>query len=107
LRASTVRGRFSAREIEIGQISDKQLQQLLRALTATTLDREEIVGAYAKQGTKIANDCLGVHRMRERAGFTCGLDPHFVAAVVNEEGKVQNPSDTVLKLLGSLPESES
>ena len=78
--------------IPISQIGEKQLQDLLRALTAKAgLTYDEIVGAYATRRTKIANDLLEVHRDGPYPHFWCGTNPHFDACVVDENGKVCRP----------------
>jgi hypothetical protein len=75
--------------IEIGQITYDQLKQMLKTLTAkAALDYREIVGAYAKRRTKIANDLLAIHRESESATFSCGTNPHFVASLEDEAGKM-------------------
>jgi hypothetical protein len=58
-------------KISVGQLTDDQMKQMLKALTAKAgLEYREIVGAYAKRGTKIANDLLIVHRDSTTATFT-------------------------------------
>lgn len=80
------------RRIPIGQLSEKQLQELLKALTAKAgLTYDEIVGAYATRRTEIANDLLQVHRDRPNPHFWCGNNPYFDACVVDEDGKVYRP----------------
>ena len=62
---------------------------MLKALAVKAgLDYDEIVGAYAKRRTKIANDLLAIHREAESATLRCGTNPHFVATVVDENGKI-------------------
>ena len=49
------------REIDGGQLIRSQVKPLLRSLVAKAgLSLDEIVGAYAKRGTQIANDLLAV-----------------------------------------------
>ena len=76
--------------VAIGQMTDDQIKQMLKALAAKAgLDYGEIVGAYAKRRTKIANELLAVHRQKsDRRTFRCGTNPHFVASIVDEDGKV-------------------
>ena len=70
-------------------MTDDQIKQMLKALVAKAgLDYGEIVGAYAKRRTNIANELLAVHRQSESATFSCGTNPHFVASIVDEDGKV-------------------
>ena len=76
-------------KVGLGQFTDGQIQHLLRALAAKEgLTFGEIVGAYAKRGTKISNDLLTVHRDMKYPTFMCGLDTVFTASVVNEDGKI-------------------
>lgn len=73
------------RKIKFGCYTENQMKHLLKALAAKTgLETDEIVGAYAKRGTKDANDLLEVQRDPKRATLTCGINPHFVARVVKE-----------------------
>jgi hypothetical protein len=56
---------------------------LLKALAAKAgLGFDEIVGAYAKRRTKIANNLLEVQREGPHAIFMCGSNPHFIASIV-------------------------
>src|SRR5205807_5901444 len=53
------------RKVKLGYFSHKQIQALLKALAAKAgLNFDEIVGAYTKKGTKIANDLLSIHKDR-------------------------------------------
>ena len=89
-----IRGYHSLTEIfgmtvECGQFTDDQIQHLLQALTAKAgLEYREIVGAYAKRRTKIANDLLAVHKDFEYPTYACGDNPHFAAAIIDENGKI-------------------
>lgn len=74
--------------VGIGQFTEKQIEQLLRALAAKAgLTLREVVGAYATRKTRIANDLLRVHWDHNYPQVTCGSNPHFIAAVVDEHGK--------------------
>jgi len=75
--------------VALGQFSEKQMEELLRALVAkASLSNSEIVGAYARRKTKIANSLLKVHRdMAAQAIYTCGSNPHFVADVIDGAGQ--------------------
>ncbi len=73
------------RKIKLGCYTESQMKQLLKALAAKVgLNTDEIVGAYAKRGTKDANELLEVRRDPKFATLTCGINPHFVARVVKE-----------------------
>jgi hypothetical protein len=74
-------------KVGIGQFTSDQIQDLLKALTAKMgLTCDEIVGAYAKRGTKIANDLLAVHH--DFPTYMCGSTPVFTASIVDESGKI-------------------
>ncbi len=74
-------------KVGIGQFTTDQIQDLLKALTAKMgLTCDEIVGAYAKRGTKIANDHLAVHH--DFPTYMCGSNPVFTASIVDERGKI-------------------
>ena len=76
--------------VAIGQMTDDRIKQMLKALAAKAgLDYGEIVGAYAKRRTKIANDFLAVHHHKfENPRYWCGSNPLFEASIVDEDGKV-------------------
>src|ERR1700731_4535958 len=75
--------------IGLGQFTDEQIEHLLRALTArAALDEREIVCAYAKRKTKIANDLLEVTRDSPYPRYSCGSDLCYTASVVDEHGKI-------------------
>ena len=70
------------RKVDAGQITDEQMIGLLKALTAKAgLGFDEIVGAYARRRTKIANSQLEVWREKPYQRYTCGTDPFFVAEI--------------------------
>jgi hypothetical protein len=73
------------RKIKLGCYTENQMKHLLKALAAKTgLEADEIVGAYAKRGTKGGNYLLEVRRDPKFATLTCGVNPHFMARVVKE-----------------------
>ena len=81
--------RIFERTVEHGQFTVSQMEHLLMALAAKAgLDYNEIVGAYATRKTKIANNHLVVHHDSQAPIFWCGSNPHFVASVVDEAGKI-------------------
>jgi hypothetical protein len=74
-------------KMSFGQFTAAQIQDLLKALTAKMgLTCDEIVGAYAKRGTKIANNHLAIHY--DFPTYTCGSNPVFTASIVDESGKI-------------------
>ena len=74
--------------VKLGQFTENQMTHLLQALVSKAgLSYDEIVGAYAKRGTKIANIHLIVHKDFAYPTFMCGSNPHFVASVRDENGK--------------------
>jgi hypothetical protein len=75
------------RKVDAGQLSEDQLKSLLRALVAKAgLTFDEIVGACAKRGTKIANNLLLVQRDGPDPRFSCGTNPYFIASIVQSHG---------------------
>ena len=75
--------------IPSGSITDEQLKELLKCLAATTgrLSCGEIIGAYVKRKTKLANEVLGVKSMGPYLGYWCGTEPSFTAILVDEKGE--------------------
>ena len=70
-------------KVPLGCFAENQIQQLLRALTAKAgLTDDEIVGAYAKRGTKVSNNLLDVQHDSRHKTYMCGSNPHFAARVV-------------------------
>jgi hypothetical protein len=69
--------------VPIGQITESSMKELLRALVAKSLSPREVVGAYAKRGTRISNEFLEIHKENQvdkrRTLYTCGTNPHFIA----------------------------
>ena len=80
-----------ATKVSIGQFTERQIEHLLKALAAWKgLQGDEIVGAYAKRGTKIANDLLVVRK--DFPTWMCGDNPTATATVVDEAGSpIQRP----------------
>ena len=69
--------------VPIGCFSERQVRDLLKALAAKAgLTLDEIVGVYAKKGTKYSNDLLLVQKEAPHPEYTCGHNPYFVAGVV-------------------------
>ncbi len=72
--------------VPVGCFSEKQIQELLKALAAKAgLSFDEIVGAYAKRNTALANVLLGVNKDERHQQYTCGSNPHFIARIVSTE----------------------
>ena len=66
-------------------MTDSQITNALKALAAKEgLDLNEIIGAYAKRKTKVANDLLEVRRTSPFFGYECGENPYFIARVVED-----------------------
>jgi len=79
--------------VALGQFSDKQMKHLLRALAAkASLNYGEIVGAYAKRKTRIANDLLEIRDDLTNLTYSCGTNPSFIVRVVDETGKHFTPA---------------
>jgi len=71
------------KEMKIGCYSEKQIRAVLQSLVAKAgMDFDEIVGAYAKRRTRIANNLLHVHKDHRNYHFMCGVNPHFSARVI-------------------------
>jgi hypothetical protein len=76
------------RNVALSQITRDQMKALLMALAAKAgLTNDEIVGCYATKRTKIYRSHLEI----QRDGFTlmCGSNPHFVATIVDSNGRVK------------------
>jgi len=74
-------------KVKVGYFSNQQIEVLLMALAAKAgLEYDEIVGAYARKGSKIANELLTVQRDGPWPVYSCGSNPHFVARVVSDDG---------------------
>jgi hypothetical protein len=75
--------------VKLGQFNEGQMRRLLQTLAAKEgLSYSEIVGAYARRGTPNSNDLLAVHKDFSQPTWMCGSNPHFVASVVDEKGKI-------------------
>ncbi|MCO7226002.1 hypothetical protein [Pleionea sp. CnH1-48] len=73
------------KKVKFGYITDNQMRELLKALTAkASLDDDEIIGAYCKRNTKIANNLLIVtcNSSESHYTLTCGTNPFFMANVI-------------------------
>lgn len=74
------------KDVPVGVLGEKQVQQLLKALVAKAgLDFNEIVGAYAKRGTKLSNNLLSVRRDGPDPTFSCGENPYFTASIIRDQ----------------------
>jgi hypothetical protein len=60
------------------------MKELLQALVAKDLSPRELIGAYAKRGTRISNGFLEIRRKNlienRRTIYTCGQNPHYIAS---------------------------
>lgn len=73
------------RKVKVGYFSEKQIQALLMTLAAKTgLALDEIVGSYAKKGTRIKNNLLAIQKDGPYPRYSCGDNPYFTARVVRE-----------------------
>jgi hypothetical protein len=73
----------------LGEFSERQIREVLRALVAKELSFAEIVGAYAKRGTKGANGLLEVQKSFADPTYACGCGvTFFTASIVDENGKL-------------------
>ena len=79
------------KEIPIGQITENQIKEALKCLTAKAgLNFDEIIYAYTKRNTKIYAPLLEIVKDGPYPRFYCGTNPHFIAYVVeiNADGKI-------------------
>lgn len=71
----------------VGQMTEKNVKELLRALVAKSLSPLEVIGGYAKKRTKLSNCFLDIRKEndieRRRTIYHCGPNPYFVAFVEN------------------------
>lgn len=66
----------------LGCFSEKQIQSLLMCLAANYgLTGDEIVGAYARRRTRLANDLLACTKDGLYPVYNCGDNPYFTARV--------------------------
>ena len=73
------------RFVHRGCFTEHQIQEALKALVAKAgLELDEIVGAYAKRNTEIANKLLSVRKDAKYSRYYCGENPHFSAEVVDK-----------------------
>lgn len=86
-RCWRIRGYVSTTEIfnqsvPIGQMTESGMRELLRALAARDLSPLEVIGAYAKRGTRISNGLLEIRTENQpekrRTIYTCGHNPHYI-----------------------------
>jgi len=83
------------KRLDIGQLTTDQAKALLRALVAKAgLTFDEIVGAYAKRRTSVANVHLEVHKDGPYPVFHCGSNPHFVISARNRDGIICGKRNT-------------
>jgi hypothetical protein len=74
------------KRVKFSHFSREQIRRVLQSLAARAgLGFDEIIGAHARRRTKIANDLLKV--TRDGHSYMCGLNPHFIATVADENGK--------------------
>lgn len=77
------------RRVNIGVLTTDQAKAPVRALVAKAgLTFDEIVGAYARRKTRIANHHLDVQRDGPYPMFCCGDNPHFIISVRHANGVI-------------------
>jgi hypothetical protein len=90
-RCWRIRGYHSWTEIfdemvPIGQITESNVREVLRALAAKNLSAHEVIGAYARRGTRLFNGLLDIRQESDDAkrstNYYCGHNPHFTATVI-------------------------
>ena len=83
------------KRVDAGQFTTDQAKPLLRALVAKAgLTFDEIIGAYAKRRTRIANAHLEVRKDGPYPVFYCGSNPHFVISARNPDGIICGKKNT-------------
>jgi hypothetical protein len=71
--------------VKSGLLSENQLKNLLKALTAkASLDYEEIVGAFVRKGSRRSNNLVLVAHHKPEPKFSCGENPFFTARIVTK-----------------------
>ncbi len=64
-------------------MTESSIKELLRALVAKDLLPHELIGAYAKRGTRIASRFLDIRKAnqleKKRTLYICGENPHYIA----------------------------
>jgi len=72
--------------VPVGQMSQKKLEELLRALAGRGLSSCELANAYANRNTKRYNGFLQVrtenYDVKRRTNYYCGQNPHYSATTV-------------------------
>lgn len=68
--------------VPISQITESAVKELLRALVAKHLRPSDVVGAYAKRGSRISNGLLIIRKEQQtgkrRTLYACGDNPHYI-----------------------------
>jgi hypothetical protein len=71
--------------IPVGQMTENNMKELLRALVAKDLLPHELLGAYAKRGTKLYVGFLEIQKEtqyeKRRTLYSCGNNPYYTADV--------------------------
>jgi hypothetical protein len=66
--------------LPLATFSERQVRSLLQALTAKAgLTNDEIIGAYARRGSKLHTGLLDVSKDGPKCKFSCGSNPFFTA----------------------------
>ena len=77
------------KRIDASHMTRDQAISLLKALVAKAgMTFDEIVGAYAKKQTRIANGHLSVQKDGPYPVFFCGSNPHFVISIRDSDGNI-------------------
>jgi hypothetical protein len=77
--------------IPVGQITQSNLEEMLRSLAGRGLSSRELVGAYVKRNTKRFNGFLQIRKendnVRRRTNYYCGHNPHYAAIRVSVDSQ--------------------
>lgn len=94
-----IRGYDSSTEIfdeliPVGQITQSNLEELLRSLAGRNLSERQLVSAYAKPNTKRFNRFLQIRKendsVHRRTNYYCGHNPHYAAILVSVDQPVES-----------------
>jgi len=92
IRASATTEKIYEKTVKAGVFSHEQMQVLLRTLVARDLSFDEVLGACAKNKTKLHNDLLQVHKEGTHPFYFCGHSRHFTAHIAEYDYKGTNGS---------------
>jgi hypothetical protein len=73
--------------IPVGQITQSNLEEMLRSLAGRGLSSRELVSAYTKRNARRFNGLLQIRKENDNVGqrtnYYCGHNPHYTAILVS------------------------